>query len=337
MTNFPNVVSNQHVLILTEEGDVHADYVIRELNSIGCNYTRLHTRDWILGVEYSIETKNDKFTAEIRVLASDRTFFLHDITAVYYRRPEQPVIDSISDPGARTFAETEAQAVINGLYGIIDQAAIWINVPNHNRFASHKLTQLHRAAMLGLTIPPTLATNLPTRAEKFFINNEKNLICKALKQELVHVNGESRFIFTHDVPRDTTKRDFEDIKLGSSLLQMRINKRSDIRVVLVGDRYFACEIESQDEPAARTDWRVCDPYVLKHTLIDLPASLENQLQNLRQSFGLTSCQIDLVRSDTGNLVFLELNPNGQWLWIEIMTGAQISRALAETLTRPVGA
>jgi len=36
-------------------------------------------------------------------------------------------------------------------------------------------------------------------------------------------------------------------------------------------------------------------------------------------------------SHEGEHVFFECNPNGQWLWIEELTGAQIGKAIAELL------
>ena len=38
-----------------------------------------------------------------------------------------------------------------------------------------------------------------------------------------------------------------------------------------------------------------------------------------------------MSKETGEPVFLECNPNGQWLWLEKETGAPISRAIATSL------
>ena len=45
---------------------------------------------------------------------------------------------------------------------------------------------------------------------------------------------------------------------------------------------------------------------------------------------------DFVISTTGDLYFFEVNPNGQWLWIEQITGMPISKAMAELLSHPPG-
>ncbi len=47
--------------------------------------------------------------------------------------------------------------------------------------------------------------------------------------------------------------------------------------------------------------------------------------------GLVFGTIDLKLADSGERVFLEVNPQGQFLYIEIQTGLPISNALAELL------
>ena len=47
--------------------------------------------------------------------------------------------------------------------------------------------------------------------------------------------------------------------------------------------------------------------------------------------GLVFGTVDLKLTDNGEHVFLEINPQGQFLYIEILTGLPISRALAEFL------
>ena len=52
---------------------------------------------------------------------------------------------------------------------------------------------------------------------------------------------------------------------------------------------------------------------------------------LVRRLGLAYGAIDLVLTPDGRYVFLEINPNGQYLWIEQLTGLPISEAIAEWL------
>lgn len=41
--------------------------------------------------------------------------------------------------------------------------------------------------------------------------------------------------------------------------------------------------------------------------------------------------IDLIKDKDGNYVFLEINPNGQWAWVQTQTGLPIAEAIIDEL------
>ena len=43
--------------------------------------------------------------------------------------------------------------------------------------------------------------------------------------------------------------------------------------------------------------------------------------------------LDYVLTPDGQFVFLEINPNGQWLWLDDMLSLGITTAIAEWLTK----
>jgi len=55
---------------------------------------------------------------------------------------------------------------------------------------------------------------------------------------------------------------------------------------------------------------------------------------LVEKLGLVFGCIDMIVTPRGEFIFLEINPNGQWLWIEELTGLPISEAIANTLANP---
>ena len=50
-----------------------------------------------------------------------------------------------------------------------------------------------------------------------------------------------------------------------------------------------------------------------------------------EGLGLRYGAIDMVFTPDGRYVFLEINPNGQYLWIEYQTGMPISDAICDLL------
>lgn len=122
------------------------------------------------------------------------------------------------------------------------------------------------------------------------------------------------------------------IKYAPSLFQEYVPKDVELRITIVGNEVFAAEIHSQQKEAARHDWRR-DALALEHREHQLPDNVRLKCVNLAKAFNLEFGAIDMILTPDGRYVFLEINPNGQWAWIEEFTGLPISEALIELLCR----
>jgi glutathione synthase/RimK-type ligase-like ATP-grasp enzyme len=69
------------------------------------------------------------------------------------------------------------------------------------------------------------------------------------------------------------------------------------------------------------DWK---PY-------NLPQSVEEKLLKLMEHFGLNYGALDLILTPDGRHVFLEVNPVGEFFWLERCPGLPISKAIANIL------
>jgi glutathione synthase/RimK-type ligase-like ATP-grasp enzyme len=116
--------------------------------------------------------------------------------------------------------------------------------------------------------------------------------------------------------------------------QHEIDKIYDLRVILVGDKIFPTAIHSQDQQETAVDWRVADlkELQLRHEKIFLPKQLKQKCRELVRFFSLRYSSMDFVLGKDGKYYFLELNPNGQWAWIEQLVGYPIRDAIINTLT-----
>jgi glutathione synthase/RimK-type ligase-like ATP-grasp enzyme len=99
---------------------------------------------------------------------------------------------------------------------------------------------------------------------------------------------------------------------------------------VVGDQVFSVAIDSQSNPDARVDWRHATLH-LRHEQVELPASVNAKLVGIIGHYGLAFGAFDLIQTPEGEIVFLELNPNGQWAWLEQLTGIPIREALIDLL------
>jgi glutathione synthase/RimK-type ligase-like ATP-grasp enzyme len=120
----------------------------------------------------------------------------------------------------------------------------------------------------------------------------------------------------------------EQVRLGMHLFQERVDKVSDIRATVVGDQIFACEIASQDQ-GELLDWRLKSNLPMKEYIVS--KELKQRCLLLMDKLGLTFGALDFCKTPDDRLIFLEVNPNGQYLWIEQALDMPISLELAKLL------
>jgi glutathione synthase/RimK-type ligase-like ATP-grasp enzyme len=123
----------------------------------------------------------------------------------------------------------------------------------------------------------------------------------------------------------------EAIRFGPVIVQEYVAKRVELRVTVVGRAVFAAEIHSQESNHARFDWRRYDLGSTRHEVHRLPAVVADRCVEIVGRLGLRYGAIDLILTPDGRYVFLEVNPTGQWLWIEKATGLPIGDALCDLL------
>ena len=119
-------------------------------------------------------------------------------------------------------------------------------------------------------------------------------------------------------------------------LQEYIEKRLELRITIVGESIFAAEIYSQEYKDTEIDWRhlsMTPDAVPTHKVHSLPDEISSKLLSLMKRLGLVFGCIDMILTPEGEYVFLEVNPAGQWGWIEGLTGMPITDALTDMLIR----
>lgn len=123
------------------------------------------------------------------------------------------------------------------------------------------------------------------------------------------------------------------IRNTGGIFQEYVKKAYEVRVTVIGKDVFAAKIDSQSEESAKVDWREAVALgVVKVEPYKLPCFLENQCLSLIQFYGLKFGAIDIIRQSDGEYVFLELNCNGQWLWVEERTGQPLLESMLKLLT-----
>ncbi|MDY0816097.1 ATP-grasp ribosomal peptide maturase [Kitasatospora purpeofusca] len=309
------------VAVATAVDDMTADMVIAELNRRGTEVIRFNPAD--IGTDLLVSARFGSCPAAPagQLHTASRAADLTGIRSLYWRRPDWPTFDHL-DPADARFAAAQTRFGLGGtLYALPD--CLFVNHPLHNRAADHKPLQLAVAQRLGLTVPPTLVTNIPDDAREF-IKAHDRVVFKTLRWTPYHQGGTGMTTWTEPVAAAEID---ERITVVPHLFQARIDKAADIRVIVAGTRVFAVRIDSD-----LLDWRL-DYAALTYTVITLPESLQNTLLDYLEHFRLVSGSFDLALDHDGNYHWLELNPNGQWGWLEDETGLPLAAAFADLLTR----
>lgn len=91
-------------------------------------------------------------------------------------------------------------------------------------------------------------------------------------------------------------------------------------------------IHTHSEQAA-LDWRKSSRDV-SYTIEHLPQEIEQKLLQLVRHFGLQFSSADVILTPSSDYYFVELNPNGQWFWLQPPTGLPMAEAMADLLCFP---
>lgn len=213
-------------------------------------------------------------------------------------------------------------------------SAYWMNNRQASRYASNKIRQLRIAESVGLKIPKTLVTNNAKLLLQFASSlNADGLIFKT-QTAYVSPNGAiayTRPISTADIPTIA-----KSLAACPGIFQEQIEKQFELRVTIVGQEFFSAKIKSNHSRKSAIDWR-SEIFSDIYEGADIGEDIKSLLLNLHRRLGLSYGAYDLIVDDNGEHIFLEVNPSGQWLWLEEAIGLNISAQIALALsTKGVG-
>lgn len=312
------------ILLITNKGDITTDFVIKQLTEAKANFYRLNTEDFLGKVSLNFNFYKNEFT----LLDNQRKIKIDllQIKSVYFRRPIMPNIkENDLTKGEENFVLNEITYYLEGLYKVLKNA-FWISPVYAIREAESKIHQLQVAKELGFNIPPSLMTNEKEIAEKFI--NKFESIIKPIKTGFIEDEGSEKIIFT---TLFNNRSQLDRIKICPTYFQKFINKTADVRVTVIGNKVFPAQILSQEYAETKIDWRKSERIKLKYEKIELPQTLYDLFIDLTKKLGLNFGAIDFVKDGNGNFIFLEINPNGQWAWIEKQLKYSLSFEISKLL------
>lgn len=323
------------ILIITTKEDEHPTPVVKILNKRNIPVFRLNTE--CLLVDYEFSWRNISNHTEFQIKNNQTGIILDNdnLNMVWDRRPEPP--KELPIQGCEAVNKhnlNEATGFLRFLRSYISSKPS-IGSILFDGYSSSKMEQIAKAISVGLNVPDTCFTN---RQEEIYAMAHKHqeLVLKPISSMGIFEEdkGVEYVFYTQKVSQqEIANAPKEAFTQTVSYVQEYIPKAFELRVTIVAKRVFACKIESQHlaDNEGRIDWRQGYEHGLKHEPYVLPDDISKKcikfLDRMRLNFGA----FDFIVTPAGEYVFLECNPNGQWLWIEMETGLKISEAIADAL------
>lgn len=319
------------ILIVTASDEPNVKNVLRFMD--GATTFRLDTDLLLRSIfraEFGIRGERCEFE-----IGGD-TISLEEVRSVWYRRPATPKAHPDLSDDYRAFAENECQKFLHALWTTVPhEGVLWVNHPAVLRkIEFNKPYQTRAARRVGLTTPDALVTNDCRAVREFFERWKGEVVVKifggnVLKDE----EGHHLSIYTSRLSREMLATLGSDFQYAPVMLENYIPKRFELRVTTIGEEIFACAIHSQDSPRTRDDWRRYDFNRVRHESYELPKDVGLKVKTLMKELDLNFGAIDMIVTPSGDHVFLEVNPSGQWGWIERLADLPISEAVARLLRR----
>ena len=325
------------VLIVTTTDDAHADIMIEELQRRDVPVIRFHPEDFPVRSSITLFGTDSGRDWNGVITTQGREVRLSEIRSAWYRRPRDPAIAESIPAGLTDFALVNARDVLNAAYALIEDR--WLASPHRLRWAELKPVQLMAAARAGLPTPLTIFSNDPGEVERFHSRlTEQRDRCAVKSLRTTHAVTYDQKIwlpYTAVWPDDLPPTQAGDIALTPAIYQRYLPKHREVRAVMIGAEVFAASVDPAVDPDCEVDMRKGE-LTKDWASFTLPEDIAAALVTMTRGLGLHCCSADFIVTPDGNLIFIELNPNGQWLWLDLYAGLPLVQKFADHLCAGIG-
>jgi glutathione synthase/RimK-type ligase-like ATP-grasp enzyme len=305
-------------LIVSEADDLHALAVQSAVRQRGlfCNIIESNQLSGRESINYHV---NNVQTAAMVRTSDGQLQDVNQVDAIWWRRFKSDQMIDISCLTADQVSLINNDC-IGAIYGILNNSfqGKWLSNPCATDLASNKLNQLSAAVEAGFTIPDTLISQSPQVVREFSSKYERGVIVKPV------VGTKGPLLFTQMITEDHLSQE-DSIRSSPSIYQEYISGDRHIRLNCFGDKSFAALIKTTD-----LDWRpnlqvpICS--------WDVPNELQIKVRRVLDILELEMGIFDLKINLEGEIIWLEVNPQGQFLFLEGITGYPLTERFVDFFT-----
>lgn len=294
------------ILIFSIDSDISTTNVLKWCCFLDSDIKiiRLHPEDL-----YNAKIVCKDICGPIHIITANHSFSTHDVRVVWFRKWH--LYPQFSDSICKS-SSIRQESILNLrdeffaffeflLYQLQQNNEVyWFNDYKHLRI--NKIQQLLTAKNVGLNIPKTyLETDIGSQYIK-----ERHITKHLSDCFSIHT---SKHIYTSYTTR------IENVSRNNfvSYIQNEIEKNIEIRVLFINEDCFALALFSQEDPQTQIDYRNYNyNRPTREENFQLPKEITNKITKLMKLLGLNMGVVDLIQQCDGEIVFLEVNPCGQY-------------------------
>lgn len=309
-------VTPKSILIVTVADDLHAAVIRQNIlarHGSECYLLEVDRISSSYGLNWNISGSQRDATI---VMPTGGSLDVALLDTIWWRRPRADQrLNDVTNHAHRDLISNDCRGALVGLL-LTAFRGRWISEPRATEQAANKLWQLTVAKRCGFTIPKTLVSHVPREVRDFCLSQAK-VIVKPV------VGTREAMIFTQFV----TERHLADdaaIKIAPAIYQEFVEGERHIRLNCFGHHSHAALIESTE-----LDWRPNLQVPISEW--NVPKGLHQKIRVTLDEMGLEMGIVDLKQRNDGELVWLEVNPQGQFLFLEGITSMPLADRFADYL------
>lgn len=298
-----------YILIITSSFDETVDYLENKYGS-RISFYRLNVDKFD---DYQFYVTNDGWKIE----SSFGSIYNKNIKSIYYRKPYYPDLSEY-ELKYHGLIKNDITTVVNGL--VDSFCGRVLSKPKVLRYGENKINQLLYVSNKNILFPKSYIGNTNKNFNNYFSNKK---IIKPISIGRVGDGADVELYQTNLYKDDDNRR---DISLTPIYVQEYIEKKYEVRITIVGLNIYAVRIDTSN----KIDWRL-DYSNHKYTVIKCPKEIEDFCIQMLIDFQLEFGAFDFIVTNDNQWYFLEVNPNGQWLWLEKILALDISEKIIDLL------
>lgn len=291
------------ILVLSSQYDFSIDIVLRRLREMNVTYLRLN-REQMSDLRISLDPVDRTLT--VRGLGIKSTIG-PDMQSIWYRSP----VFIRNTPGNKLaidaqLSRSQWSAFLRSM--MVFDSARWMNHPADIYKAETKPFQLLVASRCGFLVPATTVGNDVQAIQKRF---SSRIAVKSIDTVYLREGNDALFAYTNII--QSYELSDANVHQAPLIAQVPISPKADIRVTVVGSSVFAHRILINGTSAAG-DWRLHKRNEISYEPYSLSDDVKTRCIALCSKLNLSFGAIDLIESE-GEVVFIEINPTGEWAWL----------------------